>query len=154
MLNRIVWERNEFVTLRTQMEELFDSFFGDLISRYFIPAVGSFADGRVFETDREFVLAIELPGLSAEDIEVTVQGNCLTLKIRQTENHMAGSDRTAGRETITRTSIRNVRLPDDLQTDGIEASYVDGLLKIRLPKKERTTQRIRIRTESGSASHE
>jgi HSP20 family protein len=92
--------------------------------------------------------------LSAEDIDVTVQGSSLTLKIRQTENHMAGSDRTADRETITRTSIRNVRLPDDLQTDGIEASYADGLLKIRRPKKHRTTQRIRIRTESGSASHE
>jgi HSP20 family protein len=146
MLNRIEWERSEFATLRTQMEELFDSFFGDLTSRYFIPAVGSFADGQVFENDREFVLVIELPDLKTEDIEVTVRGNCLTLKTQQAENYTTASEGPSHRKTRKKTRTRNVQLPNDLQTDRIEASFADGLLKITLPKRERTLQRVKVKT--------
>jgi len=47
---------------------------------------------------------------------------------------------------IKKAGIRNVRLPDDLQTDRIEASFVDGMLKIILPKKkERTLQRVKVK---------
>jgi len=146
MLNRIAWERSEFATLRTQMEELFDSFFGNLTSRYFIPAVGSFADGQVFENDREFILVIELPDMNPEDIDVTVRGNFLTVTTQKAENYKTGSKGTSRRKTLTKTSIRNVRLPDDLQSDRIVASYADGQLKITLPKREKTLQRIRIKT--------
>lgn len=154
MLSRIAWERSEFLSLRTQMEELFDSFFGDLSSRYFIPAVGSFADGRVSENDREFVLEIDLPDLKPEDIDVSVKGNFLTVKIKQIENYKSISNGASGRRTITRTSTRNLRLPAGLQNDRIEASYADGLLKITLPKQERTPQRITIRTECESTSND
>jgi len=146
MLNRIAWERSEFATLRTQMEELFDSFFGNLTSRYFIPAVGSFADGQVFENDREFILVIELHEMNPEDIDVTVRGNFLTVTTQKAENYKTGSKGTSRRKTLTKTSIRNVRLPDDLQSDRIVASYADGQLKITLPKREKTLQRIRIKT--------
>jgi len=146
MLNRIAWERSEFATLRTQMEELFDSFFGNLTSRYFIPAVGSFADGQVFENDREFILVIELPDMNPEDIDVTVRGNFLTVTTQKAENYKTGSKGTSRRKTLTKTSIRNVRLPDDLQSDRIVASYADGQLKITLPKRGKTLQRIRIKT--------
>lgn len=146
MHNRIDWERSEFATLRTQMEELFDSFFGDLTSRYFIPAVGSFADGQVFENDREFVLVIALPDLNKDDIDVTVRGNCLTVKTKQTENYGTAAEGNSRRKTHKKTSVRNVRLPNDLQTDQIEASYADGLLKITLPKRESTLQRIKVKT--------
>jgi len=151
MLKRIAWERSEFATLRAQMEELFDSFFGNLTSRYFIPAVGSFADGKVIETDREFILGIQLPDLKPEDIEVSVKDNFLIVKIKQTEDYTATSRSVSGRRTVTRTTTRNLRLPDGLRTDRIEASYADGELKITLPKRESTPQRIKIRTESESA---
>jgi len=128
------------------MEELFDSFFGNLTSRYFIPAVGSFADGQVFENDREFILVIELPDMNPEDIDVTVRGNFLTVTTQKAENYKTGSKGTSRRKTLTKTSIRNVRLPDDLQSDRIVASYADGQLKITLPKREKTLQRIRIKT--------
>jgi len=154
MLNRIAWERSEFATLRVQMEELFDSFFDDLTNRYFIPAVGSFADGQVFENDKEFTLVIKLPNLKAEDIDVSVKDNFLTLKIQQTENYVANSNGASGRKTLTRTSTRNLRLPDGLRNDLIEASYADGLLKITLPKRGRTPQQIKIRTEDQSAAHD
>ncbi len=146
MLSRIEWERSEFSTLRTQMEELFDSFFGDLTSRYFIPAVGTFADGQVFENDREFVLVIALPDMDKDDIEVTVQGNNLTVKTQQAEDYEKDSEGTAHRKRRKRTSIRTVRLPNDLQTDRIEASFVEGMLKITLPKQERTLQRVKVKT--------
>jgi len=154
MLNRIAWERSEFTSLRTQMEELFDTFFGDLASRYFIPAVGSFADGQVSENDREFTLVIELPDLKTEDIDVSVKGYFLTLKIRQTENYVTNSNGVSGRKNITRTTTRTLRLPEGLQNDRIEASYADGLLKITLPKRERTPQRIKIRTECESTPND
>jgi len=154
MLNRIAWERSEFTSLRTQMEELFDSFFGDLTSRYFIPAVGSFADGRVRENDLEFVLEIELPGLKIEDLEVSVRGNVLTMTTQQTEKYATSAKGAPGRRTLTRTSSRSLRLPDGLQTDRIEASYADGLLKITLPKRETTPQRIQIRKENESDSRD
>jgi len=147
MLNRIEWERSEFSTLRAQMEELFDSFFGDLTSRYFIPAVGTFADGQVFENEREFILVIAFPDMDKDDIEVTVQGNNLTVKTLKAEDYEHGSEGGAShRKMIKKAGIRNVRLPDDLQTDRIEASFVDGMLKIILPKKkERTLQRVKVK---------
>ena len=146
MLNRIEWERSEFSTLRAQMEELFDSFFGDLTSRYFIPAVGTFADGQVFENEREFILVIAFPDMDKDDIEVTVQGNNLTVKTLKAEDYEHDSEGASHRKVIKKTSVRNVRLPDDLQTDRIEASFVDGMLKIILPKKkERTLQRVKVK---------
>jgi HSP20 family protein len=146
MINRITWQRSEFATLKSQMEELFDSFFGGLTSRYFVPAMESFADSRVIENEQEFVLVMEFPDLDIGDIDLSVSGNSLTIKIEQAEERVTNSKGTSGRETLTRSSIRNFRLPDNVQTDRIEASYADGLLKIKLPKSEKALQRIQIKS--------
>jgi HSP20 family protein len=146
MINRITWQRSEFATLKTQMEELFDSFFGGLTSRYFVPSMDSFVDSRLIENEQEFVMMIELPALDIADIDLSVTGNSLTIKIEQAEERFTNSKGTPGRETLTRSSIRNFRLPNNVQTDRIEASYADGLLKIKLPKREKTLQRIQIKT--------
>lgn len=86
------------------------------------------------ESDEEYELSIELPGMSEKDIEVTVKDNMVTLK----------GEKKSERETmekdyhIAERSYGSVRrsfsMPADVDADKVAASFSKGVLTVRLPK--------------------
>ncbi len=106
----------------------------------------------LYETDDAYVLTAPLPGLKPEDLEVTLQGNTLTVsgevKPREQEREQGGyrvRERRYGR------FFRQVTLPGTIQDDQIQASLEHGVLTVRVPKSEAMRSR-RIQIQPGTAS--
>ena len=96
----------------------------------FVPAVD------VSEDEDHVILTAEVPGMSPDDLDVTVDNGILT--IRGEKKGEATSEK-AGYHRIERRYgqfERRVRLPDYVDVEKIAASYKDGVLKLEMPKSE------------------
>jgi HSP20 family protein len=88
----------------------------------------------VFERDGKVVLRADLPGLKAEDIDVTVQGDLLTLSGKREEEREVKEENYYCSERSFGEFSRTIRLPEGTSADSVEATYVDGVLEVTVPK--------------------
>lgn len=132
-------------TVSDEMERLFRQALGSSQSA---ATAGAFAPALdVEETEDGFVLHVELPGVSPDDVEVSLEENVLTIagerrfyRDEDTE-HFRRVERHFGR------FHRAVRLPDRVEPDGVDAEFRDGMLTISVPKAEEAKpRRIEVRT--------
>ena len=104
----------------------------------------------VAETEKEYRITAELPGIDEKDIEVSVADDLLTIKgekreeSRQEDKGYHVSERRYG------TFQRSFRLPEGVEPDKIEAQFNRGVLQLVLPKSEKAQPRSRrIDVKSG-----
>lgn len=131
-----------FNWLRTEIDRLFDDF-GPARSLFHfaggapVPAL-EFASG-----DKEYRLTAELPGLKDEDVEISVADGILTLKGEKREAEEHKDDGYLMSERRYGKFERRVALPDDVDSDKIEAAFKKGVLTITLPKSAEAHERTR-----------
>lgn len=115
-----------------EMNRLHDHFFGGrgLAKQPFRVAVD------IREEDDAFYVDAEVPGVAAQDVKVDVEKNVLTISgERKAEKDEAeGSYRRV--ERYYGTFSRSFTLPETVNADNIHADLRDGVLTLRLPKKE------------------
>jgi HSP20 family protein len=89
----------------------------------------------LYETDDAFILTAELPGVSPEDIDVSLEGKTVTLSGQRKIEYAAG-DGTAihRRERQSGHFRRAFELPSPFQVEAAEAKHHAGVLELRLPK--------------------
>lgn len=118
----------------------------------------------VFVTDEEdhYLVQVEVPGVSFDDIEIFLSGNVLTLR---GEKRTARSTRPSGEESDTRHSRtlyseihygafeREFELPDDIDPESVEALGQNGLLTITIGKTRSEVRRIDIRSDAPEKVH-
>jgi HSP20 family protein len=132
-------------------DQLFDTVFGN---------VGRAANGNslmrapetdVIETEREIRVVTEMPGLRRENIELDVENNVLTIRGEKREERTEGEQgRWHLAERRYGTFTRSFVLPRDVDSDGIQASFQDGVLTVTVPKSEKARRRrIEIGGEAG-----
>jgi HSP20 family protein len=103
-------------------------------------SMGGLASTDIHETDKEYRLTVELPGLKPEDVEVSLEGDALRIsgeKSQETEATRGAyrvSERRFGRFE------RSFPLPADVDAERIQAEVRDGLLRVTLPKRADATQ--------------
>ena len=99
----------------------------------------------VKETDPAYTLAIELPGLARQDVEITLDNDVLTVSGHKAEER---EDATAAYRMSERRYghfERSFPIPVDVERQEIEAQFRDGLLKITLPRDHTAaTRRSRV----------
>lgn len=89
----------------------------------------------VNETDKEFKVKAEMPGVKKEDVHVTYDNGLLTIKGEKKEEKTEGEEgKTHRRECFYGNFSRSFTLPESIKLDGIDASYKKGVLKLTLPK--------------------
>src|SRR5215207_909202 len=130
-----------------EIDRVFDAFFGqsEQQARRWVPPMD------LVEAENHFVLKADLPGLSEGDVNIEVQDGSLTISgERKTERH----EHERGFYRIERafgSFNRSLTLPDGIDPDGIEASFSNGVLEVRIPKpEERKPRRIEISSLSGN----
>jgi len=127
-----------------EFERIVNSFFAETEA----PLTGAFAPALdVEETDDNFTLHFELPGIAAEDVEVSMEENVLTIAGQRDFYEDKSVDGFRRVERRFGRFHRAVRLPDRVDPDGVTASYRDGLLTITVPKAESAKPR-RIQVEA------
>lgn len=142
------WKPFEFDRLRREMDRVWDSFFEGRPSRRtreegeWLPSLD------VSETKSDLVVKAELPGMEAKDIEISLNEGLLTIK---GEKKQEREEKEEGYHLIERsygTFTRSIRLPKDVQSDKINASFKNGVLKVVLPKSEEAKKKeIKIKVE-------
>jgi HSP20 family protein len=93
---------------------------------------------------------IDLPGVAADSIDVSVERNVLTIVAERSTQREEG-DRVYFAERHRGTFRRQVSLGDGLDTDGVEADYHDGVLTLRIPVAAQAKPR-KVTINSGQPS--
>jgi HSP20 family protein len=136
----------EMVSLRSAMDRLFeDSFVSPMSWRTIGNGETITPPIDVHETAEELVLTASLPGIRADDLEITMTGQTLTLRGEFKADDEIKREQYLYRERRYGTFGRSVQLPVRVQGDRAEASFRDGVLTLRVPKAEEVKPRqIRI----------
>jgi len=101
------------------------------------------------ETDRGYELAIDLPGMNAQDIELTIRGDMLYVSGEKAEAQQQGQGSYRFSERRFGRFERGFALPPGADRSGIEASFEDGVLKIDIPAAPEGEQAQTIPVRSG-----
>jgi HSP20 family protein len=135
------WEPYRVSDIQTEVNRLFDSFFGrpspstPQSGRSWVPFVD------VQETKDDLVLSLDLPGVSEKDVTVSIMGDLLTVRGERRVEHEGEAQNYLHSERVYGKFERSVQLPMTVQGDKVKASYRDGVLQIRLPKAEEVKPR-------------
>jgi len=131
----------EMVTLRQAMDRLFeDSFVSPLTLRTYNGEASAPALD-VHQTADEIVVTAALPGLKAEDVDITITGQTLSLRGEFKGDDEVKRDQYLYRERRFGSFHRQVQLPVRVQGDQANATFEDGVLTLSIPKAEEVKPR-------------
>ncbi|GAA0845949.1 Hsp20/alpha crystallin family protein [Marinobacter szutsaonensis] len=103
----------------------------DLFSRSdWAPAVD------IKETDQAFTVEAELPGMSKDDVKVTVHDGVLTIKGERRQEEETEDKKMHRIERFYGSFMRRFTLPDNVDENSVKASFKDGLLTLTINKAE------------------
>jgi HSP20 family protein len=140
------WEPfRELSSLQTEMNRLFNAAFdappGNGGARRWTPAMD------LVETDEDFVLRADLPGMTESDVNIELEDNVLTVSGERKAEH---EERREGFYRVERafgSFARSLTLPRGIDADAVAASFNNGVLEVRVPKpEERKPRKIAIGT--------
>lgn len=135
----------DLASLREDMNRLFTRVSGD--TRPGTTAWSPALD--VLERDEEIVLRADLAGVSADDIDVQVDEDVLTITGERTFTDEVEDGRYYRLERNYGSFTRSVTLPQGVEAEGISASVDNGVLEVRVPKAAEVQPR-KITVASGS----
>lgn len=101
----------------------------------------------IVEEDGAYVLEAELPGFTKEDIKVELKDDYLTIAVEKVESKETEEKNYLRRERSNVSYKRSFYI-ENIEDTAIEASFKDGILSLRLPKKEvevNTAKQIEIK---------
>lgn len=99
----------------------------------------------VVESDNAYRVTTNLPGVSAEDIEITFHDGVLTISAETKHEEEREGERTLVRERSYGKVSRSVRMPQPVDADNVDTDYTDGVLTITMPKSaEAQPRRISV----------
>ena len=139
MSNLIRWEpAREMMTLREAMDRLFDDAFTRPLSLrdgWSVPAID------MYQTDDKIVVKAALPGVKADEVQINITGEVLTLKgeIRHEEEKEEKAWHI--REQRYGSFERSIVLPTYVVADKAKADFENGILTITLPKADEVKPR-------------
>jgi HSP20 family protein len=103
----------------------------------------------LYEEKDQIVVKAELPGLTKDDIHISISDNVLTIKgEKKKEEEDSGKDYYRS-ERVYGAFIRSLPLPAEINPDKVQATFKNGVLEIRLPKSEEAKKKeIKVRVQS------
>lgn len=102
----------------------------------FSPAVN------VSEDEKNIHVSVELPGMTQEDIRVSVSGEVLSIEGEKKEQKKENPQNIYQLERRFGQFQRSIRLPSEIEEGGVDATFKDGVLDIRLPKTAKSQARM------------
>jgi HSP20 family protein len=131
----------QFAQLQDRINRAFGEAYGRsddglLTSGSWVPPVDIFQNG-----DHEVVLKAELPDMTRDDIDITVDNGTLTLKGEKKFSHEVKEDSYHRIERRYGTFSRSFSLPQTVDTTKVGAEYKNGVLTVRLPLREEAKPR-------------
>ncbi len=142
----IRWNRrlNPWLGLHDLGNEI-DRFFGENRNG-FIQNRGTPPSVNVYEKSDQWVLTFEVPGVAPENLELNVKERILTLRGRKKSEPSDEEGKVHCHEYCVGEFSRSLTLPEDVDTESVEADIENGILTVVLKKAEKALERkIEIR---------
>lgn len=101
--------------------------------------------------DESYIIRALVPGLTADDVQVEVLDDLVTLRSNGAEDHT--QDELQGESLLSELdrrggAYRRIRLPEAVEAEQVEAKLENGMLTVRLPKSEaKRTKRIEVKSK-------
>ena len=120
-------------SLMTDFDRIFDSMFNHdwprlSVGQSWMPAVD------VKETEKEFFLTADMPGLDKKDVSIDIHDGVITIQGERSTDNDKSVDGYRIRERHLGSFNRSFRLPDNLNEEKIDAKFKNGVLTVTLPK--------------------
>ena len=91
----------------------------------------------VRETNDDFILEVAAPGMSKKDFKISFQNNLLTISSEKEEEREDKNNGYSRREFSYKSFQRSFTVPAfEVDSDKISATYADGILNVKIPKRE------------------
>jgi len=125
----------ELSSFRMEMDKLWNRFFGErpfagMLTEEWWPSVD------ISETKDKFIVKAELPGLEAKDVNVSISGDVLIIKGQKKKEEEEKDEHHHYVERYSVSFQRSFRLPVNVQSDKVEATFDKGVLRVELTKAE------------------
>jgi HSP20 family protein len=114
-----------------------DRWFGDFSSARFQPRIDVVDDGKALR------ITVELPGMSREDIQTSVETGALVIRGEKKQDKRAEEDGCYRLERAHGAFMRRIPLPDGVDVERIGARFDNGVLTLNLPKTETSASTVR-----------
>jgi HSP20 family protein len=100
----------------------------------------------IAERTDAYLVTVELPGLKAEDLDITMEDGLLTIQGERQSTSDSADQQVHRVERHSGSFRRSITLPTHVMAEGTQASFEDGVLQILVPKAEEATpKRIQVR---------
>ena len=145
---------NELRSLQDEMNRLFSSSFtrgGSNEDQIMRGAWNPHVD--IFENKDQIVLEAELPGMKAEDVEISIENNVLTLHGERKFEKKNEGDNFHRVERSYGSFTRSFTLPPTVNSENATAEFENGVLRLTLAKREEAKPR-RIEIKAGNGGNE
>ncbi len=133
------------VSVQNKNQKPFDLFFNEFFNSF----PGNYSDkGRSFpavnihETPEAYHLELNAPGRNKEDFQIKIENGQLVVSFEKKQEATQENYKTIRREFTYNSFKRSFYLDDSITTDGIQAKYEQGVLKLLLPKKQPIAQQV------------
>jgi HSP20 family protein len=132
-MNIIKYNPNNASMLDWGFDNLIDRFFGESVfsGMMVLPKVD------LKETDANYVLEAEMPGLTDKDFEVKIENDLLTLSSVQKSEKEEKKDKYLYRERSVSSFKRSFVVPKDADVEKVDARYANGILTLTIGKSEK-----------------
>ena len=134
MSNPTRWEpMHDMMSLRDAMDRLFDDAFTRPIS---LSGVSAMPAIDMYQTKDDLIVKATMPGVKAEDVDITVTGETLTLRGEFKQEDEKEDTSYHIREQRYGSFERSILLPTDVKADKAVADFKDGILTVTMPIAE------------------
>lgn len=136
-------QRGQFLSPLDELDQWFDEFRRNWMQPFSFgrnwPEAGFAFGGRlprvdVIDRENEFCVRAELPGVSKENLDVSLHDNALTIRATIQKEEKEEKDQYYRRETSRGEFQRTVRLPAPVESENAKATFKDGILELTIPK--------------------
>ncbi|MDD5701547.1 MAG: Hsp20/alpha crystallin family protein [Dehalococcoidales bacterium] len=103
----------------------------------------------MYEKENSYIIRLELPGVKPDNVDISISGDTLTVKGERVPPEDIKDEEYQLCEMCYGSFNRSIVLPEPVNADAIEANFENGIMDIRLPKKEEVKPRqIKIQSRS------
>jgi HSP20 family protein len=130
----VKFNNNHNNALLPGFNDVFESIFNEtflndrMVAR--VPAVN------ISESENNYHVELAAPGLKKEDFKLNLDRNTLTISVEQSADHQDNQKNYSKREYSYSSFVRSFTLPESADYSQIDATYIDGILRIDIAKRE------------------
>ena len=147
----------EIVPFETEVDRFFDNALSIFDSPIYMP--GTFilerpliAPMEVFDNDGNTVVRLELPGMTMDDIDISVLDGTLTIKGEKKEEKEVKEEDRYCSERVYGSFRRTLSVPKGLDESNIHATYDNGILEVLLPKvEEKKGRKVKVQARKAKS---